>query len=450
MTIVQQNSRFIDGSSRSLKCLTNAVGKEDSFKSALDSAVLADEVSVADPQNDDALSLGSEIRIPHSDLLKAFDGSADADIVAALSTLQNLPVNLLQQPSVDVSSEIGEGIMGDISRVKKSTNDGTELDISMLLPSIAPELKPIKVEVVDEETTSDVSIAGVNASPDLNQSMLSVDSASFVLSSDFEILDAVYDVNLLNQNHGLSKVGLQLPNSALEESSDLDVFDALTDEVPIVSVKVTSNAPDAKLGQDASMTGESDDDLADVQSPATDVTPVENNDFNPEFDPTHASSTTEVLGMSGDGKDIMSEPSQQVQRAIFAEKNGVGSGESKTLSIVLNPEELGGVNVQLTSDAEGKMKAVLTVEKQETLSLLQHDLHQLKTILKEIGIDDSGVSLQLASNADQGHQQHESEYVSWDDRELMLARHQQASGTTAVEKAHYTKSSSSRRLDIQA
>lgn len=91
--------------------------------------------------------------------------------------------------------------------------------------------------------------------------------------------------------------------------------------------------------------------------------------------------------------------------------------------MVLNPEELGAVNVELRSDETGKLHAVLSVEKRETLDVLQQDLHQLKTVLKEIGIDESSVSLQFSSNNEQG-QQKQSEYVAWEEREQMLARSQ--------------------------
>ncbi len=143
-------------------------------------------------------------------------------------------------------------------------------------------------------------------------------------------------------------------------------------------------------------------------------------------------------------------PTQQIQQAILDAKEGVSPKESKTLTVVLNPEELGVVNVELTSDETGKLRAVLSVEKRETLEVLQQDLNQLKTILKEIGIDESSISLQLSSNNDQG-QQKQSEYIAWEDREQMLMRSPQTSAkATVAEKATYPERQSARRLDIRA
>lgn len=160
--------------------------------------------------------------------------------------------------------------------------------------------------------------------------------------------------------------------------------------------------------------------------------------------PTESPEVTAEINIS------KSVPTQQIQHAIVDAKDGVLPKESKTLTVILNPEELGVVNVELTADETGKLSAVLSVEKPETLDVLRHDLHQLKTVLKEIGIDESSISLQLSSNNQQEHQK-QSEYVAWEEREQMLARSSQTSiKTNTVEKATYPERQSTRRLDIKA
>ena len=201
------------------------------------------------------------------------------------------------------------------------------------------------------------------------------------------------------------------------------------------------------------MQGESAEDLNDPAAAELDIEGATKEfDVNIKID---QSVTAVTISDKADGiKELSSGPSQQIYQAIQTGKEGISPKEPKTLSIVLNPEELGVVSVELTSDLAGKISAVLSVEKQETLNLLQQDFHHLKSILKEIGIDDSGVSLQLSSNADQGHQQH-SEYVNWDERERMLTRNQntedqQINANVPVEKTMYNGRSTTRRLDIQA
>ena len=158
---------------------------------------------------------------------------------------------------------------------------------------------------------------------------------------------------------------------------------------------------------------------------------------------------TEPSEITTEANISKSAPAQQIQQAILDEKEGMSPKESKTLTVVLNPEELGVVNVELTADKTGKLSAVLSVEKRETLDVLQHDLHQLKAVLKEIGIDESSISLQLSSNNEQG-QQKQSEYVAWEEREQMLMRSPQIPIKTVAEKATYPERQSLRRLDIKA
>lgn len=166
--------------------------------------------------------------------------------------------------------------------------------------------------------------------------------------------------------------------------------------------------------------------------------------------PMQSGAASESSEVSTEVNISKSAPTQQIQQAILDAKEGVSPKESKTLTVVLNPEELGVVNVELRSDETGKLHAVLSVEKRETLDVLQHDLHQLKTVLKEIGIDESSISLQLSSNNEHG-QQKQSEYVAWEEREQMLARSSQTSiKTNTVEKATYPERQSTRRLDIKA
>ncbi|QOL19377.1 flagellar hook-length control protein FliK [Candidatus Bodocaedibacter vickermanii] len=159
--------------------------------------------------------------------------------------------------------------------------------------------------------------------------------------------------------------------------------------------------------------------------------------------PTESSEITANVSVSN------SASTQQIQHAILDAKEGIHPKESKTLTVILNPEELGVVNVELTADETGKLSAVLSVEKRETLDVLQHDLHQLKTVLKEIGIDESSISLQLSSNNEQG-QQKQSEYIAWEEREQMLMRSPHIPMKTAAEKATYPERPSLRRLDIKA
>ncbi|MEI9996584.1 MAG: flagellar hook-length control protein FliK [Rhizomicrobium sp.] len=80
-------------------------------------------------------------------------------------------------------------------------------------------------------------------------------------------------------------------------------------------------------------------------------------------------------------------------------------GGTKHFDIRLDPAELGRVDVRLTVDDAGKAQASLTVEKPQTLELLQKDQGHLERALKDAGLDltQNGLSFSL-----KGQQQQQS------------------------------------------
>ncbi|MBH1990041.1 MAG: flagellar hook-length control protein FliK [Alphaproteobacteria bacterium] len=226
--------------------------------------------------------------------------------------------------------------------------------------------------------------------------------------------------------------------------SDLDPKpkneNAVLDHVPVPTPKISA---DVALSTKDTKTDSFENDFEEAKPLSN--SPVKETvlNFVQSASPTESSEITANVSVSN------SASTQQIQHAILDAKEGIHPKESKTLTVILNPEELGVVNVELTADETGKLSAVLFVEKRETLDVLQHDLHQLKTVLKEIGIDESSISLQLSSNNEQG-QQKQSEYIAWEEREQMLMRSPHMPMKTATEKATYPERPSLRRLDIKA
>jgi hypothetical protein len=451
MTIIQHNSP-VNASSKSLKNSYQEVNSKESFESVFEAVVVekAPPAEVSRHRDD----VNSEIQIPHSELLIAFDEVHDEAV--SLEIIHCIPVNLRQEHLKEEKTKRTSALMVEGLRYKKpSKNDGTELDISMLVPLVAAEIKLSKPEASDASQALDDSIiSNLRAYPEAFESAMHVDAnelesfnraASFVVSSEeFLLPPASKEINLMQKAESV--------RSVIDRMTKIDPMDALSDEVHIISVDISSKIPEVTLENNASMTGESAEDLNDFAALEQDIEPA--TEFDTAIKTVQPMMTAEISDTTDGIKELSTVSAQQIHQAIQAGKEGILPKETKTLSIVLNPEELGVVNVELTSDLAGKISAVLSVEKQETLNLLQQDLHQLKSILKEIGIDDSSVSLQLSSNADQGQQQ-QSEYVSWDERERMLTRNQHAANEPAAvkavaEKSMYNGRSTTRRLDIQA
>jgi flagellar hook-length control protein FliK len=78
-------------------------------------------------------------------------------------------------------------------------------------------------------------------------------------------------------------------------------------------------------------------------------------------------------------------------------------GGARHFDIRLDPPELGRVDVRLSVDDAGKAQAVLTVEKPQTLVLLQNDQSHLQRALKDAGLDlgQNGLAFSLKSQQQQ-------------------------------------------------
>ncbi|HWV21892.1 MAG TPA: flagellar hook-length control protein FliK, partial [Devosia sp.] len=64
--------------------------------------------------------------------------------------------------------------------------------------------------------------------------------------------------------------------------------------------------------------------------------------------------------------------------------------------IRLDPAELGRIDVKLDIDSTGKVHARLTVEKAETLDLMQRDQRALEKALQQAGLDQSKTNLEFS------------------------------------------------------
>lgn len=74
-------------------------------------------------------------------------------------------------------------------------------------------------------------------------------------------------------------------------------------------------------------------------------------------------------------------------------------GDNKTMTLQLDPPELGRVEIKMKFSADKTVKAIVTSEKPETHLMLQRDGHALEKALQDAGLDtngDGGLSFELA------------------------------------------------------
>lgn len=79
---------------------------------------------------------------------------------------------------------------------------------------------------------------------------------------------------------------------------------------------------------------------------------------------------------------------------------GAAEGETKSMTLKLDPPELGRIEIRMDFAKEKGMKAHVVVEKQETYLMLQRDAHVLERALQDAGIgaEDGGLSFELAQD----------------------------------------------------
>lgn len=104
------------------------------------------------------------------------------------------------------------------------------------------------------------------------------------------------------------------------------------------------------------------------------------------------------------------------------------------IAVQLHPAELGAVEVQLDIERSGRVSAVITAERPETLELLQRDSRLMERSLGDSGLKLAGDGLSFALKQDQQQHQHQQQGQSFQER----AGHQHAapfSGTAYGEAA---------------
>lgn len=96
----------------------------------------------------------------------------------------------------------------------------------------------------------------------------------------------------------------------------------------------------------------------------------------------------------------MSHPATQMLASAL-QKSSTGNGP-KTLSVELDPPELGRVHIDVKIESDHPMTVTMVVEKPETYGLLRRDAHMLEQALAGMGLNGDGVSINLSLSQDQG------------------------------------------------
>ncbi|MBU6475826.1 MAG: flagellar hook-length control protein FliK, partial [Alphaproteobacteria bacterium] len=157
------------------------------------------------------------------------------------------------------------------------------------------------------------------------------------------------------------------------------------------------------------------------------------NGFNPQGggaqaqDLTNLAALLQPAGSAATGKDFTnylsaargSAPSPTTQMVAVQMTQNISAGIN-TMSFQLEPAGLGRLDVKLKFAKDGSVKAHMTVDKPETLALLQKDSSHLQNALKQSGLhaDENSLSFDLRQ---QNQQQNSNGYNNGGGRNAIAA-----------------------------
>jgi len=100
-------------------------------------------------------------------------------------------------------------------------------------------------------------------------------------------------------------------------------------------------------------------------------------------------------------------------QVVFHVKTAIGSGNSK-ITIQLNPEELGKLDITLDVDSKGKTGVTITADNKQALDLLQRDSSGLQKALSDAGLktDAGSLSFNLRGGEKEGQGQNQYQATS--------------------------------------
>ncbi|MFN3700216.1 MAG: flagellar hook-length control protein FliK [Alphaproteobacteria bacterium] len=93
-------------------------------------------------------------------------------------------------------------------------------------------------------------------------------------------------------------------------------------------------------------------------------------------------------------------PHPGTQMVAMSMNKAAASGETRNITLLLDPPELGRVEVKMSFGKDSAIKAVLTIEKAETFVMLQRDAQILERALQEAGLetDENSLSFNLSQD----------------------------------------------------
>lgn len=337
----------------------------------------------------------------------------------------------LEQLLIDKAKEIKELKLADFAKARHEFKALLEsnADLAVAANLTVEETTALETGEVEDQEMLDSILGKISAAliqivqPDNEQSLEDLPLDDPALLNAIAILSPRNGVKSANDNalaaqlNALTVGGSE--SGALGESYQ-SFFDAIKEQLGFAATKEDGGADDLSSGKASAdkTSGSPTPNLSFLQSGVFDLSNplLAGLDFVNGVAEQYAVNLNSSSALS---TGIATSAVTQAQSAAQAHpatqliaatiQKGAASGETKNLTIRLDPPELGKLNAELHFGKEKTLKAIITVEKPETYLMLQRDSSALERSLADAGLDLSGggLSFELAEQGfdfDDGNQ----------------------------------------------
>jgi len=346
---------------------------------------------------------------------ESLDPEALKRLDAALANLaEAMNIDLDALPSLDDLAAIAAGVLPDDTsfearltaalapmaetllngNVTAEADAGAEL--TDLVKSIGDKLAALLASLNSDDASADqLAQLGVQANADLDAALARL--ATPLVEVDTQPV--------------LAAPELKLPESVLTGKARVDAAPA-TDAEPGETADAVPQAPaaasDADEPSDRGTDSRPDDRKSADPRPTAVAAPVDKQPDTPSPIQSVQTARADVVAAPRVVQAGYQTSQQQLNlpQLAFELVRQVSDGNTR-FQIRLDPAELGKIDVRLDIDASGQINARLTVEKAETLDLMQRDQRGLEKALQQAGLDGAKTNLEfsLKQNPFSGGQQ---------------------------------------------
>jgi flagellar hook-length control protein FliK len=285
----------------------------------------------------------------------------------------------MEELSDTEAAERAAGVLNQVAEAVKDLLGLSEEELKQMLEQLGIS----NLQLIQPETLQNLVL------------MANSEQDAVVLLTDAELLNTVNEltakVDQILQEAGMTPE--ELINSFNDaDFSDMveDALDALNagndeenkdDTTPVESAINEETKPDAERKVEIHAEGKETDTSSNDRN-SDESTEVES--FTEHFIQNLQNAAQEIGELSG-RKDIVQMIREVADQILEKIKVSVTS-ETTSLEIVLTPEELGKVNLTVSADADGMMKAKFVTENELAREAIERNLVQFKEMLQEQGL----------------------------------------------------------------